>query len=183
MLCRAALARRAAGVLALAAGLAACTPSFDWRTVNNEEGRFSVMYPAKPALDERTLKIGDQSLRMQMQSARVGDVVFAVGVVMLPDASPATQASVLAYLQQGLARNIGAAPRSEPARIALDAGDSIAATQFAASGTVADAKHEARYMRARFAAHGARVYEAVIVAPAQPAAEQADQFFDSLKLD
>ena len=103
----------APALLVVAAGLTACTPAFDWRGVTNEDGGFSVMYPAKPALDERTLQIGGQSLRMQMQSARVGDVVFAVGVVMLPADTPAMQATVLEYLQQGLARNIGAAPQTQ----------------------------------------------------------------------
>jgi len=169
--------------LALGACLTACTPAFDWRSVTNTEGGFSVTYPAKPALDERSVQIAGQSLRMQMQSARVGDTVFAVGVVMLPADTPALQAAVIDYLQQGLARNIGAAPQMQPARIQLDAtGASIPATQFAASGVVPDSKHEHRFMSARFAARGARVYEVVIVAPTEPATEQVDQFFDSFKL-
>jgi len=169
--------------LTLSACLMACTPAFDWRSVTNTDGGFSATYPAKPASDERSVQIAGQSLRMQMQSARVGDVVFAVGVVMLPDDTPALQAAVLDYLQQGLARNIGVAPQVQAARIQLDAtGQSIPATQFAASGIVPDSKHEHRFMSARFAARGARVYEVVIVAPTEPATEQVDQFFDSFKL-
>jgi hypothetical protein len=163
--------------------LGACTPSFDWRNVVNDAGGFSVMFPAKPGLDQRNAKIAGQSLPMLMQSARVGDTSFAVGVVTLPTDDPALAAAVLNALKTGLAHNINIAPATHPVQIDVGTpGQQVPGAEFVASGTVADAHHEHRVMHARFAVRGAKVYEAVIVAPVEPAAEQVDQFFGSLRL-
>jgi hypothetical protein len=163
--------------------LSACTPSFDWRNVVNQEGGFSVMFPAKPGLDQRNAKIAGQSLPMLMQSARVGDTSFAVGVVTLPADDPALAAAVLDSLKTGLAHNINVVLDTHPVQIDVGTpGQQVAGAEFIASGTVAGAHHEHRVMHARFAVRGAKVYEAVIVAPVEPAAEQVDQFFGSLRL-
>jgi len=168
---------------AAALSLAACTPSFDWRNVVNEDGGFSVMFPAKPGLDKRTVKIAGQSLPMLMQSARVGKTSFAVGVVMLPADDPALRAAVLESLETGLAHNINAPLSTRPVQIDAGApGQQVSGAEFIASGGVAGAHHEHRAMHARFAARGTKVYEAVIVAPLEPTAEQVDQFFGSLRL-
>ncbi len=163
--------------------LGACTPSFDWRNVVNQDQGYAVNFPAKPGLDQRTVKIAGLSLPMAMQSARVGDTSFAVGVVTLPAEDPGLRAAVLAALEHGLAHNIHVAPASHPVQIdAGNPGQHVAGSEFVASGTVADAHHEHRAMHARFAVRGTKVYEAVIVAPLEPASEQVDQFFGSLRL-
>lgn len=163
--------------------LGACTPSFDWRNVVNQEQGYAVMFPAKPGLDQRTVTIAGLSLPMAMQSARVGDTSFAVGVVTLPAADPGLRAAVLAALEQGLAHNINAVLAPHPVQIDVgNPGQQVAGSEFVASGTVADAHHEHRAMHARFAVRGSKIYEAVIVAPLEPAPEQVDQFFGSLRL-
>jgi len=169
--------------MAVALSLAACTPSFDWRNVVNEDGGFSVMFPAKPGLDKRAVKIAGQSLPMLMQSARVGETSFAVGVVTLPTNDPALRAAVLESLEAGLAHNINASLEMHPVQIDVGTpGEQVAGSEFVASGAVADAHHVHRAMHARFAVRGMKVYEAVIVAPREPASELVDQFFGSLRL-
>jgi hypothetical protein len=166
-----------------ALSLSACTPSFDWRTVVNQDGGYSVSFPAKPGVDQRPVKIAGQALPMLMQSARVGEVSFAVGVLTLPSDDPALRATVLDALEQGLARNIGAPLQTHPVSIAVgNPGEQVIGAEFVASGVVADAHHTHRMMHARFAARGTKIYEAVVVAPQAPATEQLDQFFDSWRL-
>lgn len=182
---RAAARARMPQLLLLSAvlSLTACTPSFDWRTVVNQDGGFEIMFPAKPGLDQRTVKIAGQALPMLVQSARVGKVSFAVGVVTLPADDPVLRAAVLDALEHGLARNIDVALQTVPVAIDTDnPNQRIAGAEFAASGVVPDAHHTHRTLHARFTAHGTRVYEAVIVAPREPASEQVDQFFGSWRV-
>jgi hypothetical protein len=172
------------GLLCVGAlALNACTPSFDWRTVVNQEGGYEVMFPGKPGLDQRSVRMAGTELSMQIQSARVGDVSFAVGVVTLPADDPALRATVLAALEEGLAHNIGATPATQA--VAIETGDPaqrLAGAEFVASGTVPDAHHTHRVMHARFVARGTHVYEAVVVAPKEPPVEQVDPFFGSWRL-
>jgi len=175
--------QRAALVLVAALTLGACTPTFDWRTVVNQDGGFEVMFPAKPGLDQRSVKIAGQTLPMLVQSARVGDASFAVGVVTLPADDPGLRAAVLDALEHGLAHNIDAALQTQPVAIDTDnPSERIAGAEFVASGAVPDAHHTHRVMHARFTARATRVYEAVVVAPQEPAAEQIDQFFGSWRV-
>ena len=166
----------------IAAVLCACSPTYDWRSVGNDDAGFAVMYPAKPTLDERQIAVAGQTLPMQMQAAQAGGAVFAVGVVTLPADDPALRAQVLDFLAAGIARNVGSTPRLRPIRIASAQSDrQIAGVAFAASGVVLH-QRERRVVHARFAASGRHVYEAVVVSAAEPPAEQIDQFFDSWRL-
>jgi hypothetical protein len=172
----------ALALVALAIACGACTPTFDWRAVTNDAAGFAVSLPAKPTLDERTIQIAGHALTMTMQAAKTNDVVFAVGVVTLPGEDPALQAAVLKFLEDGLARNVSSVPVTEPVQIRLsDPEQRIAGVAMNADGTVAGNKTR-RVVHARFAVRGRHVYQAVVVAEKEPAAEQIDQFFDSLRL-
>jgi hypothetical protein len=170
------------GAALVATVLAACSPSFDWRTVTNDDGGFSVMFPAKVTLDERQLNIDGHPMKMQMQAAKANDVVFAVGVVTLPDDSPALQRAVQTFLQDGLARNVGSKPVTQAAKIRLsEPSQQIDATQMDVSGPVPGG-HDRRVIHALFAARGRHVYQAVVIAGKNPTEDQMSQFFDSLRL-
>lgn len=164
---------------------AACSPQFDWRTVRNDEGHYTVMLPAKPLLDERALSIAGQPMKMRMQSAAVGDAMFAVGVVTLPVEDPALRAQVLAYLQHGLSHNVGEEPVLRAVRATGSHGahdESRMAMEVA--GPVASGHGDSRrVIHAQFAARGRFVYQAAVVSERDPDPHQLEQFFGSLKLD
>lgn len=174
--------RIALGLLGVGLALVACSPTYDWRTVMNNDSGYTVDLPAKPGADERTLDIDGTPMRMRMQTAEAGDAVFVVGTVTLPDAGEDTQRHVLAYLQTGLAHNLGAAPAPHAIDVPLSAGGHVPGVEMQVNGK-AGAQGDERTMHVRLVAKGAHVYQIAIVADREPAPEQVDQFFDSFRLN
>ncbi|EIF28731.1 hypothetical protein BCh11DRAFT_04152 [Burkholderia sp. Ch1-1] len=167
--------------LALSGALSACSPTFDWRTIMNNDNGYTVDLPAKPGNDQRAVQIDGKPMQMAMQTAEAGDAVFAVGTVMLPDDSEATQRAALDFLRTGLARNVGAAPDARAVQIPLAAGGQVLGLEMKLSGE-AGSQHEARTVYARLVAHGRHVYQAAIISPKPMQQEQVDQFFSSFQL-
>jgi len=169
------------GVCVAGAVLIACSPTFDWRTISNDDVGYTVDLPAKPSVDERQIEIGGTAMKMSMQTAEAGDVVFAVGTVTLPADDPQARRDALDYLRTGLARNLGATPDSHATQIPLAGGGQILGIEMTFSGK-AGPKQEPRTMHARLVARGQHVYQAVVIASKEPPQEQIDQFFESFKL-
>jgi hypothetical protein len=161
--------------------LAACSPTYDWRTIMNNDNGYTVDLPAKPSLDERQVDIDGTPMKMDMQTAEAGGAVFAVGTVMLPNDDPNTQHATLDFLRAGLARNLGAAPNARAMPIPLAAGGNVPGLEVTFSGA-AGPKQETRIMHARLVAKGRHVYQAAVVAQKELPPEQLDQFFQSFKL-
>jgi hypothetical protein len=172
-----------AGAVALVAGAAlmACSPTYDWRTIMNNDNGYTVDLPAKPSTDSRQIEIGGTPMQMSMQTAEAADTVFAVGTIMLPSDDPQTQRTALEYLRTGLARNLGATPESRMTQIPLAAGGQILGIEMTFSGK-AGPKQEPRIMHARIVARGRHVYQAAVIGSKEPPTEQIDQFFQSFKL-
>jgi len=172
---------RALYVTMSAAALAACSPTYDWRTIMNNDNGYTVDLPAKPSLDERQIDIDGTPMKMDMQTAEAGDAVFAVGTVQLPNDDPNTQRATLDFLRAGLARNLGVAPDARATPIPLAAGGDVPGFEVTFSGA-AGPKKETRIMHARLVAKGRHVYQAAVVAKKELPPEQLDQFFQSFKL-
>ncbi|MBB5441705.1 hypothetical protein HDG38_000294 [Paraburkholderia sp. WSM4177] len=170
----------ATAALSLGVALSACSPTFDWRTVMNNDKGYTVDFPAKPGNDQRAVQIGGTPMQMAMQTAEAGNAVFAVGTVMLPDDSDATQRAALDFLRAGLARNVGATPDAHSVQIPLAAGGKIPGLEMTLSGA-AGAKHETRTVYARLVARGRHVYQAAIIADQPLPQDQVDQFFSSFQ--
>ncbi|MFM0335146.1 hypothetical protein [Paraburkholderia fungorum] len=176
-----ALFTTAACALALGGALTACSPTFDWRTIMNNDNGYTVDLPAKPSNDQRAVQIDGTPMQMAMQTAEAGDAVFAVGTVMLPNDDPAIQRATLEFLRTGLARNVGAAPDAHAVQIPLAAGGQVLGLEMKLSGA-AGSQHEARTVYARLVARGRHVYQAAIIASRPLQQEQVDQFFSSFQL-
>ena len=161
--------------------LAGCSPTYDWRTVMNNDSGYTVDLPAKPSHDARQIDIGGTSMQMAMQTAEAGSAVFAVGTVMLPSDDPQTQRTALDFLRNGLARNVSAAPDAHPVQIPLAAGGQVPGFEMKLSGKAGEQK-ETRTIYARLVAHGRHVYQAAIIASEPLPQEQVDQFFQSFQL-
>ncbi len=174
----------------LVAGVLACSPTYDWRTVANSASGYSVDLPAKPGADQRSIDVGGTPMRMRVQTAEVGGAVFVVGTLDLPDAQPATQQKALDFLRDGLARNLGARPAAHAVDVPLAAGGAVQGMELDLTGKAdnpagfgsAGGKSEARTIHARIVARGAHAYQLAIVGREQPPVEQVDQFFQSFKL-
>ncbi|MEM5315761.1 hypothetical protein [Paraburkholderia sp. JHI869] len=171
----------ALGVVAAALTLAACSPTYDWRTISNDASGYSIDMPAKPDKDERSIVVNGTPMRMRVQTAEVAGDVFVVGTLDLPDAQPATQQKALDFLRAGLARNVGAPTDAHAVAVPLAAGGSVDGVEMRIAGK-AGANGETRTIHARLVAKGARAYQVAIVGRSEPPVEQADQFFGSFKL-
>ncbi|MGF6769365.1 hypothetical protein P3T18_001835 [Paraburkholderia sp. GAS199] len=172
---------KAAAVLMLSGALLACSPTYDWRTIMNNDNGYTVDLPAKPGNDQRAVRIAGTPMQMAMQTAEAGDAVFAVGTVMLPSDDPQTQRAALDFLRTGLARNVGAAPDARAVQIPLAAGGQVLGLEMHVSGA-AGSQHETRTVYARIVARGRHVYQAAIIASKPLPQEQIDQFFSSFQL-
>jgi hypothetical protein len=168
-------------VSATGALLAACSPTYDWRTIMNNDDGYTVDLPAKPSDDARQIDIGGTPMQMAMKTAEAGKAVFAVGTVTLPSDSRETQQTALDFLRDGLARNVGAAPDTHAVQIPLAAGGQVPGLEMTLNGKAGEDK-ETRTVYARFVAHGKRVYQAAIIASQPLSQDQVDQFFQSFQL-
>ncbi len=169
------------GVLTVAAALCACSPTYDWRTISNNDSGYSVDLPAKPGADERRIDVDGTPMRMRVQTAEVADDVFVVGTLDLPDAQPATQQKALDFLRAGLARNVSGVPDAQAVAVPLATGGAVPGVELRVAGR-AGANGETRTIHARLVAKGAHAYQVAIVGRAEPPVEQVDQFFGSFKL-
>ncbi|WP_322031908.1 hypothetical protein [Paraburkholderia sp. J76] len=171
----------ARGIVAVAFALAACSPTYDWRTISNDASGYSIDLPAKPDKDERRIDVNGTPMRMRVQTAEVAGDVFVVGTLDLPDAQPATQQKALDFLRAGLARNVGSGAEARPVAVPLAAGGSVEGVEMRIAGK-AGTNGDTRTIHARLVAKGARAYQVAIVGRTEPPVEQIDQFFQSFKL-
>lgn len=172
-----------AAVLALA--LCACSPRYDWRTIQSGEGGYAALYPGKPTSAARDVAIAGRRLPMTMEAARVDDTLFAVGVVTLPADDEALRREALAAMQAGLLANLGklsGEPRTRPVTVMTSdrPGRPLAGVEVQASG-VSPQDQSPRRLSARLVAVGVHAYQAVVLESGDAArdarqAEQVEQF-------
>lgn len=152
--------------------LAACSPTYNWRDYQSAEAKFSVQFPAKPSNHTRSVDLNGVKVDMTMTAADVEGAMFAVGSATLPDAGGA--AAALQAMKSAMVRNIGGTVVSEAAASA-GAGQSIS---IQASGT---RNGQPVKLSGRFESRGARIYQAVVIAPPTLSTENVDQFIQSFK--
>lgn len=155
-------------VLACAMALSGCSPRYDWRTVQSNEGAYAALYPAKPSSAAREVTIGGRRLPMTMDAARVDDTLFAVGVVTLPADDERMRQEAIDAMRAGLAANVGgkaAEPISSREVTIMSAGSPalpLRATEVRATG-VSGQDATPRRMTAWLVGRGTRVYQAVVL--------------------
>lgn len=70
---------RTRGLLAAASLLlAACSPTFNWRSVAVDGTTLQALMPCKPDAAEREVPLGGQPTRLQMRSCETGGLTFAL---------------------------------------------------------------------------------------------------------
>lgn len=86
------------------AALAACSPAFNWRSVNLADAPLTAMLPCKPDQAEREVDWGQGASRLSMTGCEAEGATFAVSHMAL--ASPADGAMVLERWQQALQKQL-----------------------------------------------------------------------------
>lgn len=84
--------------------LAACSPQFNWRQVQDASHTFTVFLPAKPAVFTRDIGLDDTQVAMTITAAQVDGTTFAVGE--LPRPGHLTDTEIIARMAQALTHNI-----------------------------------------------------------------------------
>jgi hypothetical protein len=154
------------------AALAACSPDYNWRQVQNADAGFAALFPARPSSHAREVNLNGIRTNMSMTAAEVHGALFAVGSTEL--SSPALVQPALDAMKTAMVRNIGgtiASDKTVPG-----------ATPY--NEVVANGSRNGRpvQLTARFAARSLRVYQAVVIGPPQDVpAEAIDTFLSSFK--
>ncbi|VWM08207.1 hypothetical protein [Burkholderia lata] len=174
--------RHFAALASVSVALAACSPSYDWRTLHNDAG-YTIDLPAKPTVEEQPVAIGGASMPMRMQAAHVDGAVFAVGTLTLPDDRDDTRRAALEFLRAGLSRNLEGAPQTAAVPVPLAAGGAVNGLELRIAGAAAGGDRTHKTIVARLAARGRHAYQAVVISDGPLTQEQLDQFFGSFKLD
>ena len=167
-------------VLGVAAvqGLAACTPTFDWRSVALPDTQLVTELPCRPSRFQRDVTVADVPLRLFMLSCEAGGVTYGVATAEVGD--PARVDAVLHALRD----SAGAAIRSADAP--AGALNLRGITPF--SGNSSARLHGRRPDGApvdeaiRVFARGTRVFQASAVGAALPEAA-LQPFEDGLRFD
>ena len=163
---------RLGATLLLLAALAACSPDYNWRQVQNNDASFAALFPAKPASHAQEINLDGIRTSMSMTAAEVNGVLFAIGSAQL--SSPALVQPALTAMKTAMVRNIGGAVAS----------DKTVPGPTPFNDVVADGSRNGRPVRlsARFAARGQRVYQAVVIGARQDVPDEAvETFLDSFK--
>lgn len=171
--------RRLPGALAGLLLIAACTPTFNWRTVRAESAPVQALMPCKPDRAEREVPLGGLNATLHMLSCDTGGLTFAVAWVDAGDAARA------ALALQAWRRATLVAVHADPAMVddpaaqwpaALAGSDNALGLQ--ASGR--DPRGEPVNVRALHASQGRWLVHAAIYGHAiEP--EPAATFFEGMK--
>ncbi len=156
--------------LILAMLLSACSPKYDWRDYRSNDAPYAVLFPGKPSTQSRSIKLDQLDVSMTMSAADIDGVIFAVGSAQLADAAQAPAA--VEAMKTAMLKNINATITSSKTL-------ANGALEVDASGT-----EKGRTMRliGRFIAKEKRIYQVVVIGPAQNIeADSVETFLTSFK--
>jgi hypothetical protein len=100
------LARRALLLCGVVVALVACSPAYNWRTLNLDSVGAQAFMPCKPEYSTRDIPLldGASTVKLHMQACDVGDATFAVSWLNVPQGQAAPAA-----LQRWLAASLAGA--------------------------------------------------------------------------
>jgi hypothetical protein len=158
--------------------LAACTPALNWRDSRPEGSQARLMFPCKPASNERRVAIAGETVAMSMFACSAGETVYALSFADVKD--PARVGAALDELARAAQLNLqspsGAA--SQPLHVA-----GMTPHPQSAQWRLAGRLPDGRTVQERVAlfSYGTRVYQATMLG-AKLDAEAQDTFFGALRV-
>ena len=82
--------------------LMACSPKFDWRTVQSPQEGYIALFPAKPDKIERKVSYQAQELLQTLEAAKIDEDIYSISSIYLSK----QQADLLATLSEQLKDNL-----------------------------------------------------------------------------
>jgi hypothetical protein len=160
--------------------LTACSPTLDWRESRPEGSGAILLFPCRPDRHERSVRVVDTTLRLQLHSCKAGGATFSLTVG--DGAEPAQVTPVLAALRNQTLANLGAADVTErPLPPIAGATPNPESALLRIVGRRADGRRVVAH--AAFFVKGLRLYQATVLADDDPAgSETLATFFASIRL-
>ena len=158
-------------------GLAACTPTLNWREIQPEGSELFAMFPCKPERFARSVPLAGARVEMRMSSCVVDGATFAVAYASVAEPGQVTPA--ITALRTAAAGNIGGVasemgPASVPGMTPNPLASRVTIKGRGADGGILEEQ-------VVFFVKGLRVYQASIVGP-KVDGEAADTFVTGLRI-
>lgn len=166
-------ARRVMG--AAAVGLAACSPTYDWRDVRPADAGVQLLFPCKPRTEARSITLAGQPVRMTMVACEAGGSMF--GLAFADAGDPGRVAPALAALRLAQAGNLGAPAQSLGTVTVTGANPAPVPERVQVNGRFPDGT--AVRQQLVYFARGTRVYQVAVMGEAT--AEAAGTFFEGIR--
>ena len=161
--------RRLGRCIGLAAALAGCAPTLDWREVRTPGQSVQALFPCKPSAMERRVQLAGKMVSLTLQACASGGQTWGLASADIGD--PALVGRTLTELGSAAALNIGAAaPAAAPMQVP-GATPNPASQRASLQGALPDGT--AVQMQLAVFAHGTRVYQATVLGSQVP--EEAAQ--------
>ena len=155
--------------------LGACSPTLNWRTVDVSGTPLSVMLPCKPDQATREVDWGKGPQPLAMLGCEAGGATWAVSHLLV--AQPTDAPAVAEQWQQALQKQLQLAPAASAGEAFLIKNGLELPQARHASWQGRDAQGEAVYADARWFVRlegsGARAYQAMVLSPGKPVADDA----------
>jgi hypothetical protein len=167
-----------AAIVAIAASLMGCSPTFDWREFTPEASGIVARFPCRPDRQARAVEIAGQRLPMTMFACAAGGAQFAVSYVDAADAGRVGAA--MNGLRMALVSNVAA--ESAPAVQALRVPGMTPAPEAARlmlTGHLPDGSP--LLLHAGFFSKGLRIYQVAVTGQKPVADEAVESFFAGLR--
>jgi hypothetical protein len=159
------------------ASMEACAPALDWREVRPAGAGITLLFPCKPDSHARQVKLGPDSVRLELHACSAAGATWALAFAELGD--PARVGPALVELRSAAAKNLAA---SEPQVLGLKvegATPNPASQRVQFQGRMPDGR--AVIEQVAVFAKGTRVYQAIALGDKLDA-DASDSFFASLRV-
>jgi hypothetical protein len=156
--------------------LAGCAPEFNWRQTSPQGSGVTLLFPCRPSMNERTVRLAGSPMRMRMHSCRAVGATFSLALADVGD--PAQVAVVLAALRFAAQGNLGGAVTARP-WTARGATPNQQSALIRVEGHLPDGKRVVEH--AAFFVKGLRLYQATVLGDSLDA-RTLDSFFDSIQV-
>ncbi len=161
----------------LCVGLAACSPTLDWREVRTPGAAVSALMPCKPVAQRRQLSLAATGVVLNLQACTAGGLTW--GLVSADVVDPSRVALALDELLAASARNVSAAVAGSEAFAPAGSTPNGRSRRIRLAGTLPDGS-PAQLESAVFT-HGTWVFQATVLGE-KADAEAAGTFFASLRV-
>jgi hypothetical protein len=169
------------GLVALAAAivLAACSPVLDWRESHPEGSGAAMLFPCRPVRHDRTVRVGEITLRWQLHSCAAGGATFSLAVA--DGAEPVQVTPLLAALRSETLANLGGAATEQPLPAIAGATPNAQSALLRIVGQRPGGRRVVGH--AAFFVKGLRLYQATVLDNDESAGSEAlETFFASIRL-